>query len=65
MPRVEQEGEFYSWQVALEAGILTKSDERTLQQLIDDGKANSLAGAARFLDWQEFFMDAPEHFYGP
>ena len=64
MARIEEKSEFDSWLLALQAEVLTDAQIRTLQQLVDDGKANSLEGAARFLDWQDTVIDPTEHFYG-
>ena len=64
MARIEEKSEFDSWLLALRAGVLTDTHIRTLQQLVDDGKADSLEGAARYLDWQDSVIDPTEHFYG-
>ena len=64
MARIEEKSEFDSWLLALRAGVLTDTQIRTLQQLVDDGKADSLDGAARYLDWQDSVIDPTEHFYG-
>jgi hypothetical protein len=64
MARIEEKSEFDSWLLALQAEVLTDAQIRTLQQLVDDGKANSLEGAARYLDWQDSVIDPTEHFYG-
>ena len=64
MARIEEKSEFDSWLLALRAGVLTDTQIRTLQQLVDDGKADTLDGAARYLDWQDSVIDPTEHFYG-
>ncbi|MCY4409595.1 MAG: hypothetical protein OXC27_03980 [Caldilineaceae bacterium] len=64
MARIDEKQEFSSWLLALRAGALTEMQIGTLQQLVDDGKADSLEAAARFLDWQDSVIDPTEHFYG-
>ncbi len=64
MARIDEKQEFSSWLLALQAGALTEMQMGTLQQLVDDGKADSLEAAARFLDWQDSVIDPTEHFYG-
>ena len=64
MARIDEKQEFSSWLLALQAGALTEMQIGTLQQLVDDGKADSLEAAARFLDWQDTVIDPTEHFYG-
>ena len=64
MARIDERQEFSSWLLALQAGVLTEIQLDTLQQLIDDGKAEDLEAAARYLDWQDSVIDPTEHFYG-
>ena len=64
MACIEEKTEFDSWLLALQADVLSEAQIRTLQQLVNDGKADTLEGAARFLDWQDSVMDPTEHFYG-
>ena len=64
MARIDERQEFSSWLLALQAGVLTEIQLDTLQQLIDDGKADDLEAAARYLDWQDSVIDPTEHFYG-
>ncbi len=64
MARIDEKEEFSSWLLALQAGALTVMQIGTLQRLVDDGKADSLEEAARFLDWQDSVIDPTEHFYG-
>ena len=64
MASIDEEQEFSSWSLALQAGALTEIQVGTLQQLVDDGKAGSLEEAARFLDWQDSVIDPTEHLYG-
>ncbi len=64
MASIDEKQEFSSWSLALQAGVLTEIQIGTLQQLVDDGKADSLEAAARFLDWQDSVIDPTEHLYG-
>lgn len=64
MARIDEPQEFSSWLLALQAGALTEIQLGTLQQLIDDGKADDLEAAARYLDWQDSVIDPTEHLYG-
>ena len=64
MARIDEKQEFESWLLAYRAGILSESQISTLRQLIDEGKAEDLEGAARYLDWQDSVIDPTEHFYG-
>ena len=64
MASIDEKQEFSSWSLALQAGALTEMQVGTLQQLVDDGKADSLEEAARFLDWQDSVIDPTEHLYG-
>ncbi len=64
MASIEEKSEFDSWLLALQADVLTDAQIRILQQLVDDDKADSLEGAARFLDWQDSVLDPTEHLYG-
>ncbi len=64
MARIDEKEEFSSWLLALQAEALTEMQIGTLQRLVDDGKADSLEEAARFLDWQDSVIDPTEHFYG-
>ena len=64
MALIDEQREFDSWLLALQAGALTDMQIATLQQLIDDSKADTLEAAARLLDWQDSVIDPTEHFYG-
>ena len=64
MARIDEKQEFSSWLLALQAGVLTEMQLSTLQQLVDDGKAETLEAAARYQDWQDSVIDPTEHFYG-
>ena len=64
MARIDEQQEFSSWLLALQAGALTETQLATLQQQIDEGKAETLEEAARYLDWQDSVIDPTEHFYG-
>ena len=64
MARIDEQQEFSSWLLALQAGVLTEKQLDTLQQLVDEAKADTLEAAARYMDWQDSVIDPTEHFYG-
>ncbi len=64
MARIDEQQEFSSWLLALQAGVLTEKQLDTLQQLVDEGRADTLEAAARYMDWQDSVIDPTEHFYG-
>ncbi|MCB0060966.1 MAG: hypothetical protein KDE19_02580 [Caldilineaceae bacterium] len=64
MAFIHEEREFTSWIQALEADILTPEQLAVLQEMIDDGEADTLERAAQLLDWQESVIDHDEHMYG-
>lgn len=64
MAFIHEQREFDSWIQALAAGLLTPAQLAVLQAMVDDGEADTLAGAAQLLDWQESVIDADEHMYG-
>ena len=64
MARIDEQQEFSSWLLALQAGVLTEQQLDTLQQLVDEGRADTLEAAARYMDWQDSVIDPTEHFYG-
>lgn len=45
-------GDSFSWVKALEEGALTEMQLETLQAAVDSGHADSLAEAARLLDYE-------------
>ncbi len=56
--------EFESWQRALSQHQLEPEQVAVLQQMVDEGEAESLDKAAQLLDWQETVIDPDEHMYG-
>ena len=64
MARIDEKQEFSSWLLALQAGVLTEKQLDTLKQLVDEGRADTLEAAARYMDWQDSVIDPTEHFYG-
>ncbi len=64
MASIGEEREFESWVLALKAGILTEAQIVVLQNMVDDGEADSLERAAQRLDWQESVIDPTDHMYG-
>ena len=64
MAFIHEQREFTSWEQALQAEILTPEQIAVLQEIVDDGEANTLARAAQLLDWQESVIDSDEHMYG-
>lgn len=64
MTATHEEHEFSSWQQALEAEALTPEQLAVLQEMIDDGEADTLERAAQLLDWQQSVLDANERMYG-
>lgn len=55
---------FVSWQIALREETLTEEQVALLQEMVDDGQAESLERAAELLDFQDRFINATEHMYG-
>jgi hypothetical protein len=55
---------FSSWQSALEQGVLKPQQIAVLQNMVDEGKANTLDGAAEILDLQETIIHPAEHMWG-
>lgn len=64
MAQPQDKKEFESWVQALHAELLSPQQLALLQELVDEGKADTLERAALLLDWQESVMDATEHMYG-
>jgi hypothetical protein len=64
MASIGEEREFESWELALNAHILTEEQITVLQGMVDDGEADSLERAAQRLDWQESVIDPTDHMYG-
>jgi hypothetical protein len=55
---------FTSWENALAQNKLTTEQIATLQGMVDGDQADSLAAAAKMLDWQDSVITPPEHMYG-
>lgn len=64
MASVHDEREFNSWLQALQEQKLSPEQIAVLQQIVDQGKAETLDRAAYLLDWQESVIDPVEHLYG-
>lgn len=64
MASVHDEREFNSWLQALQEQKLSPEQIAVLQQMVDQGKAETLDRAAYLLDWQESVIDPVEHLYG-
>lgn len=64
MAVAQETREFDSWQQALDAQKLSPEQIAVLQQMIDQGEAETLDRAAQLLDWQESVLDPMEHMYG-
>ena len=64
MASPHEKKEFESWHRALVAGVLTPEQVTVLQEIVDEGQAGDLEGAAQLLDWQETVIDPDEHMYG-
>lgn len=64
MASIQEEREFDSWLSALQEKHLNAEQTAVLQQIVDQGQAGSLEGAAQLLDWQESVIDPIEHMYG-
>jgi hypothetical protein len=56
--------EFDSWFQALSENKLKPEQLAVLQNMVDEGQAESLERAAELLDWQETVIDPLEHMYG-
>lgn len=55
---------FASWHRALIENRLSLEQVALLQDMVDEGQADSLEQAAQLLDWQETVIDPDEHMYG-
>jgi hypothetical protein len=64
MASVHDEREFNSWLQALQEQKLSPEQIAVLQQMVDQGEAETLDRAAYLLDWQESVIDPVEHLYG-
>lgn len=64
MASIGEEREFDSWLQALQEQTLSPEQIAVLQQMVDQGDAETLERAAYLLDWQESIIDPVEHLYG-
>jgi hypothetical protein len=64
MASIGEEREFNSWLQALQEQKLSPEQIAVLQQMVDQGDAETLDRAAYLLDWQESVIDPVEHLYG-
>jgi len=55
---------FNSWRLALKANQLTPEQLEVLQDMVANGQAENLEGAAVMLDWQDSVIQPPEHLWG-
>lgn len=55
---------FESWHHALSENQLEPEQVAVLQQMVEEGEADTLEKAAQLLDWQESVIDPDEHMYG-
>ncbi len=58
------EGKIRSWHQALLQGVLTKEQLAVLEDMVQQGQAETLDAAASMLDWQDAIINKPEHMYG-
>lgn len=64
MASILEEREFNSWLQALQAQKLEPEQLAVLQEMVEQGQAETLDRAAQLLDWQESVLDPIEHLYG-
>ena len=64
MARPQEEREFDSWLRALRQNKLRPEEVAVLQDMVEEGQADSLEAAAQLLDWQDTVIDPDEHMYG-
>lgn len=64
MNQNETERGFSSWVQALRDQLLNEEQLAILQEMIDEGKVDTLERAAQLLDWHEMMIDRPQHMYG-
>lgn len=60
----QEEREFESWLQALHDQKLQPEQLAVLQQMVDQGQAETVERAAQLLDWQDSVIDPIEHMYG-
>lgn len=64
MASPHEKKEFQSWSRALSQNQLEPDQVAVLQQMVDEGEADTLEKAAVLLDWRESVIDPDEHMYG-
>lgn len=64
MNQNETERGFTSWVQALRDKLLNEEQLAVLQEMVDQGKVDTLERAAQLLDWHEMMVDRPQHMYG-
>lgn len=64
MNQNETERGFTSWVQALRDNVLNEEQLAVLQEMVDQGKVDTLERAAQLLDWHEMMVDRPQHMYG-
>ena len=64
MARPQEKREFDSWHRALRENKLRPEQVALLQDMVEEGQADSLEAAAQLLDWQDAVIDPDEHMYG-
>ena len=64
MTQSQDAPQFVSWQIALRDETLTEEQMALLQEMVDEGQAETLERAAELLDFQDRFINATEHMYG-
>jgi len=64
MNQNETERGFTSWVQALRDKVLNEEQLAVLQEMVDQGKVDTLERAAQLLDWHEMMVDRPQHMYG-
>ena len=60
----EPQNTLTSWRKALEDGQLSTDQRAVLEEMVQQGQAESLEAAASMLDWQDAIINKPEHMYG-
>jgi hypothetical protein len=55
---------FKSWLQALRDNQLKPADLEILQEIVNEGKVDTLERAAQLLDWHDMMVDRPQHMYG-
>jgi hypothetical protein len=64
MENTPDKGKFTSWRLALGQDALTSEQLAVLDEMVNEGQAESREAAASMLDWQDAIINKPEHMYG-